>query len=66
MHSISAAVPDIAGMYLANQLDGKIFKDPSLLPSRAAYSQFVQTKVGWRPAVAHPMQVRCLPTVTAP
>lgn len=32
------------GMYLANQLDGKIFKDPSLLPSRAAYSQFVQTK----------------------
>lgn len=32
-------------MYLANQLDGKIFKDPSLLPSRAAYDQFIQTKV---------------------
>lgn len=33
------------GIYLANQLDGKIFEDPSLLPSRTAYSQFVQTKV---------------------
>lgn len=35
---------DTAGMYLANQLDGKIFRDPSLLPAKGSYSQFVQTK----------------------
>jgi hypothetical protein len=35
---------DMTGMYLANQLDGKIFRDPSLLPAKGSYSQFVQTK----------------------
>ena len=33
-------------MYLANQLDGKIFNDPSLLPSKTSYEKFLQTKVG--------------------
>lgn len=34
-----------AGAYLANQLDGKIFDNPGLMPSKTAYSDFVQTKV---------------------
>lgn len=37
-----------SGMYLANQLDGKIFNDPSLLPSKTSYEKFLQTKV-WAP-----------------
>ena len=32
------------GAYLANQLDGKIFENPALMPSKMAYSDFVQTK----------------------
>lgn len=40
-----ARVEGLPGMYLANQLDGKIFNDPSLMPSRSAYGEFVQTKL---------------------
>jgi hypothetical protein len=40
-----ARVEGLPGMYLANQLDGKIFRDPSLLPAKGSYSQFVQTKI---------------------
>ena len=32
-------------MYLANQIDGKIFDDRAVLPPRAQYSDYVQTKV---------------------
>ena len=32
-------------MYLANQLDGKIFDQPGLMPTKQSYSDFVQTKV---------------------
>jgi hypothetical protein len=46
-------------MYMANQLDGKIFKDPSLLPAKGAYSQFVQTKASVAVLAANCMQV-CL------
>ena len=34
-----------AGVYLANQLDGKIFDQPGLMPTKQSYSDFVQTKV---------------------
>ena len=40
----------VAGVYLANQLDGKIFDQPGLMPTKESYSDFVQTKVQ-QPAV---------------
>ncbi len=44
-----------AGVYLANQLDGKIFDQPGLMPTKQSYSDFVQTKVRPRnlPCVLH-------------
>ena len=38
-------LPLYAGVYLANQLDGKIFDQPGLMPTKQSYSDFVQTKV---------------------
>lgn len=37
---------------MANQLDGKIFDNPALMPSKTAYSDFVQTKA--RPSAIDP------------
>ena len=41
----SNAMRPHTGVYLANQLDGKIFDQPGLMPTKQSYSDFVQTKV---------------------
>lgn len=62
--SLPVLLVDPTGMYLANQLDGKIFRDPSLLPAKGSYSQFVQTKA--RALVCLLLVITCQPGQTLP